>query len=89
MALGPDQVDLVRIHGGHHPHVVRPETRSLNATWWGDPNGNGVWEQVNVARWKAPEPVVHLEPVALRANWEVETVWRLDSAACARGVLSR
>ena len=27
VALGPDQVDLVRIHGGHHPHVVRPETQ--------------------------------------------------------------
>ena len=89
VGLGPDQVDLVRIHADTILTWSGLKPRSLNATWWGDPNGNGMWEQVNVAQWKAPEPVVHLQPVALRANWEVETVWRLDSAACARGALSR
>ena len=89
VALGPDQVDLVRIQEDTTLTWSGLKPKSLNATWWGDSNGNGVWEQVSVARWTAPEPVLHLEPVALRANWEVETVWRLDSAACARGVLSR
>jgi hypothetical protein len=89
VALGPDQVDLVRIQEDTTLTWSGLKPKSLNATWWGDSNGNGVWEQVSVARWTAPEPVLHLEPVALRANWEVETVWRLDSAACARGVLIR
>jgi hypothetical protein len=89
VALGPDQVDLVRIHADTILTWPGLKPRSLNATWWGDPNGNGVWEQVNVARWEAPEPVLHLDPVAIRANWEVETVWRLDSAACVRDQVSR
>ena len=89
VALGPDQVDLVGIQADTILAWSGLKPRSLNATWWGDPNGNGVWEQVNVARWKAPEPVLHLDPVALRANWEVETVWRLDSAACVRHEISR
>ncbi len=89
VALGPDQVDLVRIHADTILTWAGLKPRSLNATWWGDPNGNGVWEQVNVARWEAPEPVLHLDPVAIRANWEVETVWRLDSAACVRDQVSR
>ena len=89
VALGPDQVDLVRIQEDTTLTWSGLKPKSLNATWWGDSNGNGVWEQVSVARWTVPEPVLHLEPVALRANWEVETVWRLDSAACARGALSR
>ena len=89
VALGTDQVDLIRIHGDTILAWSGLKPRSLNATWWGDPNENGVWEQVNVARWKAPEPVLHLDPVALRANWEMETVWRLDSAACVRDEISR
>ena len=89
VALGPDQVDLVRIQEDTTLTWSGLKPKSLNATWWGDSNGNGVWEQVSVARWTAPEPVLHLEPVALRANWEVETVWRLDSAACARDALIR
>ena len=89
VALGPDQVDLFRIHADTIFTWPGLKPRSLNATWWGDPNGNGVWEQVNVARWKAPEPVLHLDPVAIRANWEVETVWQLDSAACVRDQVSR
>ena len=89
VTLGPDQVALVRIQEDTTLTWSGLKPKSLNATWWGDSNGNGVWEQVSVARWTAPEPVLHLEPVALRANWEVETVWRLDSAACARGVLIR
>ena len=67
MALGPDQVDLVRIHADTILAWSGLKPRSLNATWWGDPNGNGVWEQVNVAQW-APEPVLHLDPEALQAG---------------------
>lgn len=89
VALGSDQVDLVRVEADTTLTWAGLKPRSLNATWWGDPNGNGMWEQVNVMRWQAPEPVLHLDPVALRANWEVETVWRLDSAACARNEVSR
>ena len=89
VALGSDQVDLVRVQADTTLTWAGLKPRSLNATWWGDPNGNGMWEQVNVMRWQAPEPVLHLDPVALRANWDVETVWRLDSAACARDEVSR
>jgi hypothetical protein len=89
VALGSDQVDLIRVEADTTLTWAGLKPRSLNATWWGDPNGNGMWEQVNVMRWQAPEPVLHLDPVALRANWEVETVWRLDSAACARNEVSR
>ena len=89
VALGSDQVDLVRVQADTTLTWAGLKPRSLNATWWGDPNGNGMWEQVNVMRWQAPEPVLHLDPVALRANWDVETVWRLDSAACARNEVSR
>lgn len=83
------QGDLMRVHKDTTLEWEGLKPRPLNATWWGDPNGNGVWEQVDVGRWQTPEPVLHLDAVALRANWEVETVWQLDSAACARGSVSR
>lgn len=52
------------------------------AIWWGDLDGDEVWRDVDVATWREPEPVTRSEPVELRANWVVETTWRLDSTAC-------
>jgi hypothetical protein len=53
------------------------------AIWWGDLDGDEVWRDVDVATWREPEPVTRSESVELRANWVVETTWRLDSTACA------
>ncbi|MGB2423991.1 MAG: Ig-like domain-containing protein, partial [Flavobacteriales bacterium] len=52
------------------------------AIWWGDLDGDEVWRDVDVESWREPEPVTRSEPVELRANWVVETTWRLDSTAC-------
>ena len=52
------------------------------AIWWGDLDGDEVWRDVDVATWREPEPVTRSESVELRANWVVETTWRLDSTAC-------
>jgi hypothetical protein len=54
----------------------------VQATWWSDPLGDGVWRSVDVQAWTAPEPVAKSEPVELRANWLVETTWVLDSVGC-------
>ena len=54
----------------------------VRATWWGDLDGDGVWRDVDVPTWRAPEPVAKMEAVELRANWVVESSWRLDSTAC-------
>jgi hypothetical protein len=41
-----------------------------------DVDGNGEWDGVDVARWRAPEPALHGgEAVELRANWVMEVVW--------------
>ena len=54
----------------------------VQATWWSDPVGDGVWRSVDVEAWTAPEPVAKSEAVELRANWLVETTWVLDSVWC-------
>lgn len=54
------------------------------ATWWGDTNGDGVWKDVDVERWSAPEAVQGLSAAEMRANWVVETQWTLDSLACGQ-----
>ena len=56
----------------------------INATWWGDLDGDGVWRNVDLAKWRVPEPVSYMPPVDLRANWVVETSWVLDSTMCAQ-----
>lgn len=61
------------------PRLVPGKVR---ATWWGDLDGDGVWRDVDVPTWRAPEPVAKMEAVELRANWVVESSWRLDSTAC-------
>jgi len=60
-------------------HVMPGKVR---ATWWGDPDGDEVWRNVDPLTWRKPEPVVRMEPVELRANWVMESTWPLDSAAC-------
>ena len=55
---------------------------TLTATWWGDANGDGVWTDVDLERWSAPEAVQGLAATEMRANWVVETRWTLDSLAC-------
>ena len=76
-------------------HLVKSDTTlvmgglmpgSYRARWWGDLNGDEVWNGVAVSTWSVPEPVLAMAPVELRANWAVETVWELDSAACASGL---
>ena len=52
------------------------------AIWWGDLQGNGQWQNVDLPQWKAPDPVVKLQPVEIRANWDVESSWTLDSILC-------
>ena len=54
----------------------------VKALWWGDLDEDGVWRDVDVESWRAPEPVQTMEPVELRANWEIETTWTLDSSQC-------
>ena len=75
-------------------HLVKSDTTlvmkglmpgSYRARWWGDLNGDEVWNGVDVPTWSIPEPVLTMAPVELRANWAVETVWELDSATCASG----
>ena len=61
------------------PRLVPGKVR---ATWWGDLDGDGVWRDVDVPTWLVPEPVAKMEAVELRANWVVESSWRLDSTAC-------
>lgn len=54
----------------------------INATWWGDLDGDGVWRNVDLATWRVPEPVSYMPAADLRANWVVETSWVLDSTMC-------
>ena len=61
------------------PRLVPGKVR---ATWWGDLDGDGEWRDVDVPTWRAPESVAKMEAVELRANWVVESSWRLDSTAC-------
>ena len=50
--------------------------------WWGDPNDDMKWSDVDPKAWTEPEPAVGMEFVELRPNWVVESSWALDSTAC-------
>ena len=54
----------------------------VNATWWGDLDGDGQWQNVDLSAWDIPDPVVKLQAIEIRANWEVESSWTLDSTQC-------
>lgn len=55
---------------------------SYRARWWADLNEDEVWNGVDVAGWRTPEPMTSMDAVELRPNWVVETAWALDSSAC-------
>ncbi len=45
-----------------------------------DENENGVWDTGNYWQKKQPEKVIYYpDPIELRANWEIETIWEMDS----------
>lgn len=52
------------------------------AMWWGDPNEDMTWSDVDPQAWSEPEPAAGMELVDLRPNWLVESSWDLDSAVC-------
>lgn len=56
---------------------------SYRARWWADLNQDEVWNGVDVAGWRTPEPMTSMDAVELRSNWVVETAWALDSSACS------
>ena len=58
------------------------EPGKIHATWWGDLDGNEVWDNVDIPLWRKPEPVSRMESVELRANWIIESTWSLDSTSC-------
>ncbi len=52
------------------------------AMWWGDPNEDMTWSDVDPQAWSEPEPAAGMELVDLRPNWLVESSWVLDTAVC-------